>query len=141
MAEPTVEKKEERKVFLFHSSEDTGLDVTTADGKLHRLTFENAHFQTRDGAVAEAIRRHQHFGWRFFEDFKDRKVENKFNPDKQDLGKALSGMSINLLRSICKEQKLMDGDWTKISGTPKEDLVIYMVNHRDKLGHYATLGH
>jgi hypothetical protein len=140
MAEPTTEAKKERKNYVFISSEDTGLDVTTADGKLHRLQFENAVFQTKDGAVAEAIRRHTHFGWRFFEDFKNRKVENKFVPEKQELATALTGMSINMLRSICKEQKLMDGDWTKISATPKEDLVVYMVNHRDKLGHYATLG-
>jgi len=130
-----------RKKFLFISSEDTGLDVTDKNGKLHRLQFTNTIFSTDDEEVADAIREHSHFGQRFFEDHKDRTIENQFpTPEKQDLGKALSGMSINLLRSISKEQKLMDGDWKKISGTPKEDLVVYMVAHKNKLGHYATLG-
>jgi hypothetical protein len=130
-----------RKKFLFISSEDTGLDVTTKDGKLHRLQFTNTVFSTDDEQVADAIRNHPHFQSRFFEDHKDRTIENQFpTPEKQDLGKALGNMSINILRSICKEQKLMDGDWKKISGTPKEDLVVYMVGHKDKLGHYATLG-
>ena len=129
-----------RKKYLFISSEDTGLDVSDKNGKLHRLQFENTIFTTDDEDIADAILKHTHFGWRFFEDKKDRQIENAFVPEKQDLATALSGMSINLLRSICKEQKLMDGDWKKITGAPKEDLVVYMVNHKDKLGHYATLG-
>jgi hypothetical protein len=132
----------ERKKHLFISSETTGLDVTDKNGKLHRLQFENCICSFDEDEIADAIRKHPHFGWRFFEDKKDRQIENKFSEaEKQDLATALAGMSINLLRSMCKEQNLMDGDWKKISGAKKDELVLYMVKHKDKLGHYATLGH
>lgn len=137
MAKPIFE----RKKHLFISSETTDLDVTDSNGKLHRLRFENCICTFDEDEVAEAIRKHPHFGWRFFEDTKDRKIENAFSPEKQTLADALAGMSITMLRSICKEQKLMDGDWQKITATPKKDLVQYMIKHKDSLGHYATLGH
>ena len=136
MAQPIFQ----RKKHLFMSSETCGLDVTDRSGKLHRLRFDNCICTFDEDEIAEAIRRHPHFGWRFFEDTKERQIENQFTPEKQALGDALTGMSISMLRSICKEQKLMDGDWKKITATPKKDLVLYMVKHKDNLGHYATLG-
>jgi len=137
MAKPIFE----RKKHLFISSETTDLDVVDANGKLHRLKFANCICTFDEDEIAEAIRKHPHFEWRFFEDHKDRKIENQFEPEKQSLADALSGMSIQMLRNICKEQKLMDGDWKKISATSKKDLVLYMVKHKDALGHYATIGH
>lgn len=130
-----------RKKHLFISSEDTGLDVIDVNGKLHRLEFVNGICTFDEDEIAEAIRRHPHFEWRFFEDRKQRQVESAFTPDKQNLADALTGMSIQMLRNICKEQRLMDGDWKKITGTSKKDLVTYMVQNKERLGHYATLGH
>ena len=141
MAKPIYQ----RKKYLFISSETTGLDVVinkhTANEKLVRLRFDNCIYTCDDEAIAEAIRSHPHFGWRFFEDNKDRKIENAFTPEKQELADALSGMSIQMLRNIAKEQRLMDGNWKKITSTDKKELVSYMVRHKDNLGHYATLGH
>lgn len=149
-----VTQKQEKKRFLFISAEDTGLDLMVPtigrDGQVfkekHRLRFENAILVITDEyfdnpeAVAEAIRKHPHFGWRFWEDKGGRTVINKFNPDKKPLADALGAMSLNILRAIAKEKKMMDGDWSKISQSGKEDLVEYMVNHRDKLGEYESLG-
>jgi len=129
-----------RKKHLFISSESTGLDVIDVDGNLHRLEFHNCVCTFDDDKIAEAIRAHPHFGWRFFEDKKDRQIENPVTPEKKTLSDALGGMSIQMLRTICKEQKLMDGDWKKITATPKKDLVLHMTKHKEQLGHYATLG-
>ena len=130
---------------MFIASETTDLDVVSptpdGKGKLHRLRFENGICTFDEDEIADAIRRHPHFGRRFFEDTKDRKIEQAFQPEKQTLADALAGMSIQMLRNICKEQKLMDGDWQKITATSKKDLVLYMTKHKDALGHYATLGH
>jgi len=130
-----------RKKYLFISSEDTGLDVVDVNGKMHRLQFSNGICTFDSDEIADAIRKHPHFEWRFFEDKKDRQVENTFEPEKQTLADALTGMDLNVLRSIAKQQNLMNGEWKKISSTPKKDLVLYMVKHKDQLGHYATLGH
>lgn len=108
--------------------------------EVFKCRFTNSQFTTKNPQCVEAIENHPHFGRRIFpapESIK--KVENKYLPEKQTLADALAGMSISILRGIAKERSLTD--WDRLKNMKKDELVEFMVEHKDKLGHYATVGH
>ena len=113
---------------------------TIWEPKLMKCHFINSVFMTDDPQLIDGIENHPHFGRRFWRKPESvGEVENKYQPEKQTLANALAGMTINVLRGIAKERSLTD--WDRLKSMQKEQLVEFMVEHKDRLGHYATLGH
>jgi len=126
---------EDFKLYATHPGNDT----KGWKEKTFKCHFRNSVFQTKEPQCAEAIEAHIHFGRRFFnKPVSVGEVENKYLPEKQTLSDALSGMKITILRSIAKDQELTT--WDRLKNMKKEQLVEFMVEHKDKLGHYGSLG-
>ena len=81
-----------------------------ADGKprSHIFDFNNAIYQTKDPAIAEAIRNSAYFGYTYWEDEKNRKVEQKFADEDLSLEDKLRGMNLMTLRKLLNDTKALD---------------------------------
>ncbi len=106
-----------------------------------RVVFRNAIFQTEDGQLAEALRKHPHFGTDWFEKKGIKEKANKFrHAEDKELYNQLNSLTHSQLKNLAFEKKLAfykpENGNKPLNKMKKEEVIDLLMDKRHNLGEH-----